>query len=485
MHLQISLAMISTVQVKLFCRIFGYLIFLIPLFWNLATTIKEYRQFRVIEVTEYEKVPYKPPDVILCFDSLDFEDNLLNIFYNFFGKESNAFIFTNVTSKQPVSIINFRIPLPQATNQPYGILSNWVSLSDHLRTAVLSCKFEGHNCSLLGQEGPHVMMEDNFSCIGLRGPFRSEASSRSCISDRSGVLELTLNRSILKKYNTERSRFFFLNRRSYPWVKNQLAQVKIPNVELKQLTKVREAKIQLTLRLGTRLNVHGQRNRCGDPEKRGENVQQFFPRRTRRYPYNSDLCTLLERQMDYVRLCGCLNLRLPVPAVIANDANLSCHRLPHDLHRTTHLVIDRNVRYVAFIRQPAKEILANFSFDDPVLLDLRCAARVRVSQQKHRSYFVTECPPSCQIEEYGRAPSIDLEQGSGDILHLSISPVSLDVPVVKEVLLFPPQTLMSNIGGMLGFWVGVSLISFVDFVRWTLLKVLTFWRFRKKVQSEV
>lgn len=471
--------LLSSIPVKTLFRILGYCIFVIPLIWNLTSTIKEYRQFRVIEITEYEKVPYRPPDAILCFQYQTLHQRYLANLYSFLGSEANDKLFSNDTrmSKKDFFIRSVIIPLLIDSN--FERL-NWTSLFDDLRGAILRCRFEGQNCSMDYKDDPYVTMEDNFACTGWRTPYQDKPKPNICSTDRSGVIELEMNRTILKKYSSGQSSIFFSG--SFPWIKNQLAQVKVPSVELRSLAGAKEAKVHLTLRLGTRLSVRGQGNRCGDPDKRGEKVQQFLPRLVRRYPYNKDLCALLERQKDYLSTCNCLNLHLPVPAEVTT--NLSCYRLPKALYTTYNLILQISARRIIF-KNIRNKVMANLSFDEPILRDLRCAQRVNRRQQTHPSFLVSKCAPSCQIEEYGRTQTVDLRFGSGDILHLSINPFSLDTPVVKEVLLFPPQTLMSNIGGMLGFWVGVSLITFVDFARWTFLKLFIYWRCRRqKVASE-
>uniref|UniRef100_A0A1I8HRH9 Amiloride-sensitive sodium channel n=1 Tax=Macrostomum lignano TaxID=282301 RepID=A0A1I8HRH9_9PLAT len=227
-------------------------------------------------------------------------------------------------------------------------------------------------------------------------------------------------------------------------------------------------------------------------------------------------CVIRRMQMDYKSTCGCLGTHLPLPSDLLNDTDV-CHRLPEEM------LINYNINYRTNKNNFTEYIIKNKTHSYYPLTDylqanwetldfnlsrslFRCYHRVL---RRHKTQGVSDkhCPVRCTNTRYRVYSTItswpmdvnlaseivrgyvkdNLDQISGTDLFrdrlqymydnpnftfnevqslsvLDLYPMSVKTSVFTESFAYPLRNLFSDLGGILGLWVGVSIVTLMEFL---------------------
>ena len=57
---------------------------------------------------------------------------------------------------------------------------------------------------------------------------------------------------------------------------------------------------------------------------------------------------------------------------------------------------------------------------------------------------------------------------------------SLNFELIEETPMYTPTTLLSNIGGNIGLWLGWTALTLLEIIQWIYHSIVLTWRFYKK-----
>lgn len=165
-----------------------------------------------------------------------------------------------------------------------------------------------------------------------------------------------------------------------------------------------------------------------------------------------------------VELCGCYDITLPREASMSNAIPF-CQQIPPIFRRARHFAVDFKHRNLTLL-DSRESVIDVVSFSESPLKELSCIQIFRKVRSVRKS---TDCPVPCHKVSGGMFDSFNLDiddetewpmHKSGlklkDYSLVRIAPSDWLIPVTIREEIYPLSKLISDIGGMLGMWLGAS-----------------------------
>lgn len=194
-----------------------------------------------------------------------------------------------------------------------------------------------------------------------------------------------------------------------------------------------------------------------------------------RFPYSEDLCRVITKQIAIKKRCGCYDKKLPLNRSMKNVTY--CQTVPEIFRQAKNLSADCTKLSLSLFN--AENVKINVQpFDAEVFINIHCA--------KRKIFTNTTCPSSCKGELSGKilessSSRLDFESveeefyNNTEVMNISellsrkyavvrMEPQSWSIPITKKEEIYPMSKLLSDMGGMLGMWLGASVLGFIKFL---------------------
>lgn len=194
-------------------------------------------------------------------------------------------------------------------------------------------------------------------------------------------------------------------------------------------------------------------------------------------PLTPNLCHMMAMQKSVKNKCGCYSIMYPVTKSMANAS--FCQVVPPIFRRATYLRSNCSARVVELL-DAENSVITVEPFDAKFFKDTVCSFWSRGI-----SYANVTCYKPCHVvkakvtkssytgvdrktvdEEFSNVTETDGidEDSLKQLSVLRIQPSSWMVPVTTMEEVYPLSKVLSDMGGMLGMWLGASMIGLIKFM---------------------
>ena len=196
------------------------------------------------------------------------------------------------------------------------------------------------------------------------------------------------------------------------------------------------------------------------------------------FNYSRTLCRLLEWQKKIIDSCGCYDIRLPIEKKVKGNLS-SCHTLPTIVQKATLITFDlRNQLIVLY--NGAMELIASFRLSDTRFKNVICLNRIvnqmylELKKCPHVRYkvftkFYEYVDFNFDLEAIPEAfpdsgVKISSKADLKNYFKVHIQSLSQEVLVRHKESIYPMAKLLSDAGGMLGLWLGASMVGCINMI---------------------
>lgn len=192
----------------------------------------------------------------------------------------------------------------------------------------------------------------------------------------------------------------------------------------------------------------------------------------RSFDYSAIACFNRQLQLKLAAKCSCTSEAIPVPWELNSVAQ--CHQLMKDRETTRNrqrchkLWVSKEKRRKLHAQCPFRcdnrvysfttNYIVNFELPKYRVDDYHLSILIDLLRQFGETAGVTQVLSLFEEIEEGQPPVAV----TGAVCALELSPQLNHVQVVQEELAYPKEKFVSEIGGILGLWLGFSLITIVE-----------------------
>lgn len=196
---------------------------------------------------------------------------------------------------------------------------------------------------------------------------------------------------------------------------------------------------------------------------------------THKFPYFPALCRVTKMQKAVKQKCGCYDVRLPLESTVTNIT--FCQTIPGIFRKARWFTFDCKNKTITLL-DARRKFVGQEAYRSETFKRINCAKKSRGSVLSD-----TKCPVACHkstkeilevssatldqqaIEEefYNSTETIDIPDDQlSKYVVIRIFPSSWRIPVTKMEEVYPLSKLLSDLGGILGMWLGASMIGLID-----------------------
>lgn len=193
------------------------------------------------------------------------------------------------------------------------------------------------------------------------------------------------------------------------------------------------------------------------------------------FSYSRDLCRKLRMQQETIDLCGCYDIRLPLEKKMKKNLS-QCQQMPNIFENVTSVTVDTSKKVLILGNETLNSIAA-IRFEDPLFVKISCLKGLAMS-----TYYDIQACPNARYEAHlddleknvnllnwktisNTFPNHSMTKISTDDLMnyfmIRVSVSSWKVLVSRREPIYPMAKLLSDVGGMLGLWLGASILGLV------------------------